>query len=53
MDALKHAFVLAIWCAGAYTLVGLIGTIVIGIWRYFTDRSGNSGRSGKHWSDDR
>lgn len=33
---------------GGYTVVGVVLSTVM----YFRDRSGNSGRYGKHWSDD-
>ena len=36
---------------GAYTLVGVSASVAITIWRYFTDRSGNSGRH-KHWTEE-
>lgn len=32
---------------GAYTVSG----VVLSAWTYFRDRSGNSGRCNRHWSD--
>ena len=44
MDAVKTALAVV----GAYTVVGFFNAA----WLYFRDRSGNSGRFGKHWTDE-
>jgi len=42
---------------GALMLIGglWLGAKAVSImrWRFFADRDGNSGRSGRHWSEDR
>jgi hypothetical protein len=44
MEAIKTALAVI----GGYTLAGTL----LSIWQWARDRSGNSGRSGKHWSEE-